>query len=155
MAAEEAQTGDDGETRECPFCKEEIRADAIKCKHCGSRIEPERLAHGGTCPFCKEEIHVEAVKCKHCGSDLRTDVMRQDIPYMTEIRGSLSPTPIGGSERTSPRFLAGPGPGRRQRQRCFPVAWGVCGPWRYENAYGGVRQYRDCWYGWSYECYDY
>jgi hypothetical protein len=26
--------------RECPFCAEEIRAQAIKCKHCGSEVEP-------------------------------------------------------------------------------------------------------------------
>lgn len=31
-------TGD--ETRRCPFCAEDIRAAAIKCKHCGSTVEP-------------------------------------------------------------------------------------------------------------------
>lgn len=55
-------------TRECPFCKEEIKADAIKCKHCGSAVAPERPSHGGTCPYCKEAINPDAVKCKHCGS---------------------------------------------------------------------------------------
>jgi hypothetical protein len=24
----------------CPFCDEEIRPAAVKCKHCGSEIEP-------------------------------------------------------------------------------------------------------------------
>ena len=56
------------ETRECPFCKEAIKADAIKCKHCGSRVAPEEPTHGGTCPYCKEEIRPDAIKCKHCGS---------------------------------------------------------------------------------------
>jgi hypothetical protein len=34
--------------RPCPFCAEDIRAEAIKCKHCGERVEPvggqEKLA---------------------------------------------------------------------------------------------------------------
>lgn len=28
------------ETRRCPYCAEDIRVAAIKCKHCGSMIEP-------------------------------------------------------------------------------------------------------------------
>jgi hypothetical protein len=55
-------------TRECPFCKEEIKAGAIKCKHCRSAVKPETPPHRGICPFCKEEIKPEAIKCKHCGS---------------------------------------------------------------------------------------
>jgi len=54
--------------RICPYCKEEIKADAIRCKHCRSSLAPEKPTHDGTCPYCKESIHVEAVKCKHCGS---------------------------------------------------------------------------------------
>lgn len=54
----------------CPYCKEDIKADAIKCKHCHSRIKPEVPEHHGVCPFCKEEIKTEAVKCKHCKSKL-------------------------------------------------------------------------------------
>jgi hypothetical protein len=61
------------EIRECPYCKEEIKAEAIKCKHCGSRVTPERPGHEGVCPFCKEEIHPEAIKCKHCKSTLTGD----------------------------------------------------------------------------------
>jgi hypothetical protein len=56
--------------RQCPFCKEEIKADAVKCKHCRSRVVPEIPAHGGVCPFCKEEINPDGIKCKHCGSNV-------------------------------------------------------------------------------------
>jgi hypothetical protein len=63
----------ESETRDCPYCKEEIKSDAVKCKHCGSWVTPERPSHKGTCPYCKEQIHPEAIKCKHCGSDLRQE----------------------------------------------------------------------------------
>lgn len=56
------------QTRLCPYCKEEINAEAIKCKHCKSYLLPEKPGHGGICPDCKEEINPEATKCKHCGS---------------------------------------------------------------------------------------
>ena len=57
-------------TRECPYCKEEIKIEAVKCKHCSSSVAPEKPSHEGTCPLCKEKIHSEATKCKHCKSSL-------------------------------------------------------------------------------------
>ena len=27
-------------TRQCPYCKEEIRSDALRCKHCHADIAP-------------------------------------------------------------------------------------------------------------------
>ena len=38
--------------RKCPFCAEEIRREAVKCKHCGSDVEPF------------PEVTVEAVKAE-------------------------------------------------------------------------------------------
>jgi Double zinc ribbon len=58
------------ETRQCPYCKELIKSEAVKCKHCGSAVSPERPSHGGSCPYCKEQVHPEAIKCKHCKSSL-------------------------------------------------------------------------------------
>ena len=59
-----------GEPTYCPFCKEEVKADAVKCKHCKSAIGSERPSHAGVCPLCKESIEPKAVKCKHCQSML-------------------------------------------------------------------------------------
>ena len=57
----------------CPFCREDIKAEATKCKHCGSAVKKEAPDHGGTCPYCMEDIKPEAIKCKHCQSTLFSD----------------------------------------------------------------------------------
>jgi hypothetical protein len=62
---------DNATGRPCPYCKEDIKADAIKCKHCWSAVAPDKPAHAGICPFCKEDIKPDAIRCKHCKADLR------------------------------------------------------------------------------------
>lgn len=66
--------GAKSKNQECPYCKEEIKENAIKCKNCKSSIEPEMPEHEGICPYCKEEIKIGAIKCKHCKSNLTTDM---------------------------------------------------------------------------------
>ena len=63
----------------CPYCKEDIKPDAVKCKHCGSQILPVNPSHEGTCPYCRETIYPEAIKCKHCHSSLIP--VTQATPY--------------------------------------------------------------------------
>jgi hypothetical protein len=69
---------------ECPFCREQIKDGAIKCKHCGSMLDERSIEFQSKaaalnpplegfrmlCPFCQEEIKNKAIKCKHCKSML-------------------------------------------------------------------------------------
>ena len=73
------------ESRECPFCKEEVKATALRCKHCQAALVPTRPEHGGECPFCKEAINVEALRCKHCRADVAGS--RGMIIYGSEALG--------------------------------------------------------------------
>ena len=71
----------------CLYCKEEIKPEAIKCKHCSSKLvkaTPSHPSHEGVCPFCKESIKPDAIKCKHCKTSLATD---SDCGY-NDVNGS-------------------------------------------------------------------
>ena len=48
-------------TKNCPYCGQEILNTAKKCKHCGKWLEKK-------CPQCGEWIKAEAKKCRFCGS---------------------------------------------------------------------------------------
>jgi len=58
-------------TKNCPFCGEEVKAEAKKCKHCQENIADK------ICPFCGEEIKAIAKKCRHCKSNLETISVNQ------------------------------------------------------------------------------
>lgn len=86
----------------CPYCKEDIKYEAIKCKHCGSRINSDVPTHKGTCPYCKEEIKPEAIKCKHCYSILLETKQKccEQRHIQTNQKGpsrwKCFPLPLGG-----------------------------------------------------------
>jgi hypothetical protein len=119
-------------TRTCPFCKEEIKADAALCKHCRSAIPLEKPPHGGTCPYCKEAIHKEAIRCKHCGSAVGPVAGCGCSPHEARMppEASLAAKAIGGLPGASANPTA-------------MAASTSCGPCQthYSLVWGGVLSY--------------
>lgn len=56
--------------RKCPFCAEQIKAEAIVCKHCGRDVEP-LPAPKNVCPHCGNDAGDSPSQCKYCGRDPR------------------------------------------------------------------------------------
>lgn len=92
----------ESETRTCPFCKEEVKATAVRCRHCLADITPTRAEHGGVCPLCREEIKADAIRCKHCRAtlvpDARSVLVRVPRPSLITTRRPVD-DPVGFRQR--------------------------------------------------------
>lgn len=56
--------------RKCPFCAEQIKVEAIVCKHCGRDVEP-LPAPKNICPHCGNDAGENPAQCSYCGRDPR------------------------------------------------------------------------------------
>jgi len=101
--------------KECPFCGEEIKQEAILCKYCKRTIsksvehqenilEQDKVDSNGQvceshdtkeCPFCGEEIKREAILCKFCKRKIPELQLQQGLsnPNTTANDGQLIITP--------------------------------------------------------------
>jgi hypothetical protein len=102
-------------TRECPFCKEEVKAEAVRCKHCQATILPTEPGHKGVCPFCKESINPEAIRCRHCGANLAPPEQYSYYPERPPTRRVPRP------QVTTPGAYARRIVARRRRERPVPT----------------------------------
>lgn len=72
--------GPEAQYRNCPFCAEAIKKAAVKCKHCGSDVEPlEDSSSGAHAPV--EATGGWTVRYD-CGSDSEMDAVRKRVADM-------------------------------------------------------------------------
>ena len=146
----------------CPYCKEEIKEDAVKCKHCCSNLSPKKPTHEGICPYCKEEIKEDAVKCKHCKSNLSPNMNsgcedcgdkwptnQKSYPMSEPNMEIQTPITMEGNEddigigfaRIAPLGSAEGFGELSLKKRCFKLCW--CVKWYWQGGVG-VPAFRRC-----------
>jgi len=77
----EIKSNENGETKHCPFCDNEIKAKAIKCQYCWEFLSKKEK--DGTkkkskeetkeCPFCLNKIDIDVTVCPFCDENLDTE----------------------------------------------------------------------------------
>ena len=81
---------DKNDYMECPFCAEQIKAKALKCKHCKSFLDTGPAVEApvrkfAPCPQCGKAISIGATKCKFCKSTIITAEQHKDEGFQETV----------------------------------------------------------------------
>ena len=86
------------ETKNCPYCGEEILAIAKKCRFCGEWLPEEKPKVYVPCPICGESIEEDVEICPFCNERVKKDEtstpssnakVEEIIPQVTESKSEV------------------------------------------------------------------
>uniref|UniRef100_UPI001FE15B38 zinc ribbon domain-containing protein n=1 Tax=Desulfovibrio oxyclinae TaxID=63560 RepID=UPI001FE15B38 len=86
---QQAREAEQAELRDCPYCAEPIKKKAIKCKHCGSDVEPE-AGSSDVQSMTTQELEAEAAR------QALTEISQQSKPKVSTKHAMVLLT-VGGA----------------------------------------------------------
>ncbi len=58
----------------CPYCKEFIKVNAVKCKHCGSDLLDSHVKlRAKNCTYCGKRLDKKDEYCENCGQKVNDE----------------------------------------------------------------------------------